>query len=303
MIPFRMDPVTHALAGATIKQLGFKKKAALAVLVISSLAPDIDYITRFWGMDIFLRYHRGLTHGILALFVIPALIGLMPGLRKNFFYYTGISFLGYGLHLLMDLTNQYGTRILSPLDWEQYSLDATFIIEPYITIGLIIAVVMGRLNRKRASLIAAVALLLLFVFVGSKLVLHNKALDFLKARLDANTYKMSPLPNDFLRWWFVVRSGDEFIVGFVDLFSERVCIHERYRQDSSNLLIKKSIEERAVKNFLYFAKYPYASVRTEGENSVVVWRELAYSFRAGEHFVTKVVYDKNGRALKSEFRF
>lgn len=129
-----MDPITHTLAGATIFNLGFKRRFALWVILISSIAPDFDYITRLWGIDVFLRYHRGITHGILALFIIPLLIGLIFGHKKGFFYYTFLSFTAYALHLFLDLTNQYGTRILSPLDWEQYSLDLVFIIDPYVTL-------------------------------------------------------------------------------------------------------------------------------------------------------------------------
>lgn len=303
MITFSMDPVTHALAGAVLKQLGFKRKWALGVLLLSSVAPDFDYITRFWGMDIFLRYHRGITHGILALLVVPAITGLLFGRKKGFLYYYAISFLGYGSHLLMDLTTQYGTRILSPLDWEQYSLDLTFIIDPYITLGLLLCVIIGRLNIKKAPVIAALTLVLLVSYFGLRHYLHNRAEDFLRARVDANTYKMCPLPNGFLRWWFVTRSGDEIMTGVADLFLQRICIQEKYAANPDNPLINRSKEERAVKNFLYFAKYPQAEVRKEGEKTVVIWRELAYSFRAGDHFATKVVFDKDGKVLKSEFRF
>jgi inner membrane protein len=66
-----MDPITHGLAGTTIANLGFKRRFAFWVLIISSIAPDIDYITRIWGEDVFLRYHRGISHGILALFIVP----------------------------------------------------------------------------------------------------------------------------------------------------------------------------------------------------------------------------------------
>ncbi|GAB4406828.1 MAG: metal-dependent hydrolase [Thermodesulfovibrionales bacterium] len=303
MLPFNMDPITHALTGATIKQLGFKRKAALGVLLLASIAPDLDYITRFWGMDVFLRYHRGITHGVIALIAVPVIMGLSFGFKRGFFYYSGISFLGYGAHLLMDLTNQYGTRILSPLDWEQYSLDLTFIIDPYITIGLFLCIILGRINRKRASAIAALTLVLMAFYFGGRYYLHIKTENFLRTRIDANTYKMCPLPNDFLRWWFVARSGDEIMVGFADLFTQRVCIQERYTIDLNDPFINRSKEDRAVKNFLYFARYPYADVKRTGDRTVVTWRELAFSFRAGDHFVTKVVFDKNGRILESGFRF
>ena len=297
-----MDPLTHALTGAAIKQLGFKRKASLAVLLISSLAPDLDYVSRFWGADVFLRYHRGITHGVAALFLVPLIIGIIFGYKKGFLYFFFISLLGYGTHILMDLTTQYGTRVLSPLDWEQYSLDLVFIIDPYITIGLLLCVILGWKNKKRAPVIAAVTLVLMVSYFAGRYYLHDEARDFLKTKVDANTYTLCPLPNDFLRWWFVARSGDEYLTGFADLFTQRVCIQERYKP-VRDPLIERSREERAVKNFLYFAKYPYADVEKEGDKTVVVWRELAYSFRAGDHFVTKVVFDKHGKVLSSGFTF
>ncbi|HWR58501.1 MAG TPA: metal-dependent hydrolase [Thermodesulfovibrionales bacterium] len=298
-----MDPVTHALTGAAINQLGFKRKAALAVLLISSLAPDLDYISRLWGADVFLRYHRGITHGIAALFIVPVIIAIIFGYKKGFFYYFSISLLGYGAHLLMDLTTQYGTRIMSPLDWEPYSLDLTFIVDPHIVIGLLVCVILGWKNKKRAPVIAAVTLILMVSYFGARHYLHDRAKAFLKTRLDANTYKMCPLPNDFLRWWFVTKSGDEFMVGFADLFTQRVCVQERYKINPGDPFIKRSEVLPAVKNFLYFAKHPYADVRKEGDKTVVVWRELSFSFRAGDHFVMKVIFDKHGKVLHSEFYF
>lgn len=298
-----MDPITHVLAGATIAKLGFKRKAVIWVLLLSSIAPDIDYITRFWGTDIFLRYHRGITHGILALFLFPAIIALIFGLKRGFFYYYFTSFLGYGAHLLMDLTNQYGTRILSPLDWEQFSLDLTFIIDPYITTGLFLCVVLWRFNKKKAVAISAITIILLIAYMGGRYYLHDRTRDFLKESLEANTYKMCPLPNDFLRWWFIVKSGDEIKVGFADLFTKRVCVQERYVVAEKDPAIERSKETRVVKNFLYFAKYPYAEVKSEKGKTTVIWRELAYSFMAGEHFVAKVVFDEQGEILKSGFKF
>ncbi len=295
-----MDPVTHALTGAVINQLGFKKKASLAVLLVSSLAPDLDYISRFWGADVFLRYHRGITHGIAALFIVPIIIALIFGYRKGFFYYFFISLLGYGAHLLMDLATQYGTRIMSPLDWEPYSFDLTFIIDPYIVIGLALCVILGWRIKKRAPVMAVVTLMLMVFYFAGRHYLHDEAKQFLKTKLDANTYKMCPLPNDFLRWWFVVKSGDEYAVGFADLFTQRVCVAERFRV-VHDPFIERSRETRAVRNFLYFARYPFAEVRKEGEKTVVTWRELSFSFRAGDHFVTKVVFDRNGRVLTSDF--
>jgi len=298
-----MDPITHGLAGATISQLGFKRKAAFWVLLISSIAPDIDYISRFWGTDIFLRYHRGITHGILALFLIPLVIALLFGLKKSFFYYYFISFLGYGTHILMDLTNQYGTRILSPLDWNAYSLDISFIIDPYISIGLLLCTIFCIFNKKRAVAISTLTVILLISYATGRYHLHNKTRDFLKTRLEANTYKICPLPNAFLRWWFIAKSDGEIKVGFADLFTQRVCVLDTFTQTENNPLIEHSKETRVVKNFLYFANYPYAEIKKDKNKNIVIWRELAYSFMPGDHFIAKVMFDENDKIVKSEFKF
>ncbi len=298
-----MDPITHTLAGATIFNLGFKRRFALLVILISSIAPDFDYITRFWGIDVFLRYHRGITHGILALFTVPLLIGLIFGYKKGFFYYTFLSFTAYALHIFLDLTNQYGTRILSPFDWGQYSLDLIFIIDPYITLGFLLSLIVCRVNKRRALLVALLTFVLLIFYIGGRAYLQAKTLKFVKERIDAQVYKIYPLPNDFLRWWFVARIDDKINIGFADLFTQRLCIQDIYILEKNNPHIEKSKDVRVIKNFIYFARFPYAEVKKDTDKITVTWRELSYSFRAGDHFVAKVLYDKNGNVIDSYFKF
>ncbi|MDH5202579.1 MAG: metal-dependent hydrolase [Nitrospirota bacterium] len=298
-----MDPITHGLAGVTITNLGFNRKAAFLVILLSALAPDIDYVTRLWGADVFLRYHRGITHGILALFIVPVIIGLIFGLRKGFFYYFFIAFLSYSAHLFMDLTTQYGTRILSPLDWEPYSLNLMFIIDPYVTIGLLLSVIFCVMNKKRAILISIITVVLLASYTGGRYYLYGKTKEFLKERIEANTYTLCPLPNDFLRWWFVVMSGNEFKVGFADLFTGRICVHETYKVHNNDPFIEMSKKEGVVRNFLYFAKHPYVEVKRGDKMTTVTWRELSFTIRPEEHFVAKVFYDKEGKVITSYFKF
>jgi inner membrane protein len=298
-----MDPITHAFSGAVIHQLGFRRKAALFVLIFSAIAPDFDYITYLWGADVFLRYHRGITHGIPALIVFPVIMAFIFRKKGGFFYYYLVSFLGYGSHLFLDLTNQYGTRILSPLDWNQYSLDLTFIIDPYVTVGSLLCIIIGRVNRPRAKLAAICTVILFAGYLGGKAYLQGEAKQFLKTKIDANIYKIYPLPNDFLRWWFITKSGNEINSGFADLFTGRVCVHDRYILNDNDPAIVESKKNRVVQNFLYFARYPYAEVKREHNKTIVTWKELSYSFMAQEKFFAKVVMDKNGKVIESYFKF
>lgn len=298
-----MDPITHALSGGLLYQLGFKRKAALFVLIFSAIAPDLDYATRLWGLDLFLRYHRGITHGILALFSFPFIMAIIFRKKGGFFYYYFISFLSYGFHLFLDLTNQYGTRIFSPFDWEQYSLDLTFIIDPYISFGLILTIIVARLNKKRTAVIALCFILMLGGYIGARAYLSKKAKEFLKTNIDANIYQVYPLPNDFLRWSFLTKTSDSISTGFVDLFTKRICVYERYNLNNPDPAVEASKKTRVVQNFLYFARFPYAEVRHENGRTVVLWKELAYSFMAGDRFFAKVFFDKNGNIIKAYFKF
>jgi len=300
-----MDPVTHALAGAFIPKTVFGRKASLWVSMISSIAPDFDYITGFWGADTFLRYHRGITHGIIALFIFPLMTGIILKyhFKKGFLYYSFLSFIAYGLHLFMDLTNQYGVRILSPLDWNMYSLDITFIIDPYITLGLFTSLLFFYYKKKGRVVISFLTLILFVLYITGRYHLKNASEELLRERMDEYVYRLCPLPGDFFRWWFVSRTGNVYKTGFVDLFTERVYIQERlvYSEKEPEIILSKSTE--AVKNFLTLAQSPYSEVRREGNRTTVVWHELSYAFLPGDHFVAKVIYDRNGKVVHSSFRF
>jgi inner membrane protein len=172
-----------------------------------------------------------------------------------------------------------------------------------ITIGLLLSVILGKVNKHRSAVIAICAVLLFAGYIGGRAYLQKEVKQFLKTKMDANIYKVYPLPNDFLRWWFITKSGNEIDTGFVDLFTKRVYIQDKYRMDNNDHAILESRKNRVVQNFLYFARYPYAEVKRENSKTIVIWKELAYSFMAGESFFAKVVIDKNGKVIESYFKF
>ncbi|GBE31190.1 hypothetical protein BMS3Bbin05_00087 [bacterium BMS3Bbin05] len=300
-----MDPVTHTLTGITLSNFAPKRRAFFWILVISSVLPDIDYVTRIPGLDVFLRYHRGITHGILAVILVPLLLSLVFRIiyGSGFFHFFLFSFIGYSIHILMDLTNQYGTRVLSPFDWHQYSLGLTFIIEPYVTLTLITAVIATKVFRKKPILISLIAFLCISGYVAGKYVLKGVAESFLKDRIESEEVYLAPLPNDFLRWWYVARTSDKIQTGMVDLFTQRVYLHDNLVYSDDDPLIVRSRETRVVRNFLYFARFPYPSVFTKEKYTLVEWRELSYAYIPGRHFVADVIFDQNGAVIDSSFRF
>jgi inner membrane protein len=203
----------------------------------------------------------------------------------------------------MDLTNQYGTRILSPFDWDQYSMGLTFIIDPYITLTLIAVFIVTKVFKQKPFIISLIAVLLISGYVMSKAVLKNTAGTFLKERIEHKEIHLAPLPNDFLRWWYVARTHDTIQTGLVDLFTERVYVHDTLLYSDYDPMVMRSREERVVENFLYFARFPFPAVYSKDKYTLVEWRELSYSYIPGRHFVADVLFDENGTVINSSFRF
>lgn len=274
--------------------------------MISSVAPDIDYAARIWGVETFLAYHRGPTHGVLALALAPGLMALIAaGFKREFFYYYFVGFLGYGVHILMDLTNQYGTKALWPISDTMYSLDLIFIIDPYILIALSSALVLIKMRKDKAVLIAATVFVLLACNVGLKYHLHEKAMKNIRQQAgDYVVRRVSPFPASYLRWWFVVENHEEYKTGMIDMLLSKVYFDRVFAKPGDDQRIYKSRGIRTVKIFLDFARLPHASVENRADGaSVVTWRELSFTFLPGEHFSAKVFFDRDQKLVKSYFKF
>jgi len=298
-----MDPITHSLAGIAVKQAFFNKKnIALTLAIIASILPDIDYITKIWGTDVLLRYHRGITHGFLALVLISLILAFIFKNKIGFIKAFFIAFVCYGLHILFDLSNQYGTKALSPLDWNSYGFEINFIIEPWVSLPLLISFIAGLINKKKASLIALLSLLLVTSVFVSRYFFQQEARALLKKNIDANIYKVYPLPNDFLTWSFLTKSSNEVAIGIVDIFSKRVVKVELFKLNFTDPMIELSRKNKVIENFLYFASFPYAEVIREDKRIIVIWRDLAYAYMAGNRFSAKVIYDLNGKVIDAGFR-
>jgi len=75
-----MDNLTHSLVGALIGQMGLKRKTGLAMptLIIAANIPDIDAVATLLGGHQHLALRRGITHGPIAMVVLPLLLwGIM----------------------------------------------------------------------------------------------------------------------------------------------------------------------------------------------------------------------------------
>lgn len=144
-----MDNFTHTLTGVLLGRAGLKRLSgrATAALVISSNLPDIDsFIAPLWG-EPSIKAHRGFTHGIGGIAVLPfftvAIILLWERLRPGKtpvrpWPLLIVAFVGSLFHSVWDWLTSYGTRLLEPFSHRWFYGDAWFILDPWIWIALII---------------------------------------------------------------------------------------------------------------------------------------------------------------------
>mgnify|MGYP002777039434 CR=1 FL=1 len=156
-----MDNLTHSLAGALLGQMGLKKLTgrAMPTLIIAANIPDIDAYASFLG-TYGLTVRRGITHGPLALLLLPVMLtGLVllynrwrPAAQP---VHAGklllLAYIGTLSHPALDWLNSYGIRLLEPFSSTWYAGDTLFIIDVWIWAALIGCFVWSRWREKRGG--------------------------------------------------------------------------------------------------------------------------------------------------------
>lgn len=162
-----VDPLTHSLTGAALSRAGLNRTTPLATatLVIAANAPDVDALVTFAGTYTSLALRRGITHGPIAMLLLPFIVtGAMllydRGRRRRkqadlprvrALPTLGLATLGVLTHPALDWMNTYGIRLLSPFSERWFYGDSLFIIDPWIWLALaapLVAVYAGTRRRQ-----------------------------------------------------------------------------------------------------------------------------------------------------------
>ncbi len=162
-----MDNLTHSLVGAVLGQMGLKTKTGLAMptLILAANLPDIDAACVIYGRAA-LSMRRGLTHGPIALLVLPVLLcALMLGFDRwqarrgtrppgrlpiDKGWLLVLAYIGCLSHPALDWLNNYGVRLLAPFRHRWYYGDTLFIIDVWIWLALGLTVWLSLRREKRA---------------------------------------------------------------------------------------------------------------------------------------------------------
>ena len=320
-----MEPFTHAFSSLALARAGQKRLPRFGdlMLVVSGVAPDLDYSSYFGGASAFMRLHRTLLHsiigsGLMACAIAGAFCILdrrMPRQKTaqtsslpplGFASALAVCALGALGHALLDLISGVGVPLLWPFHAHWYGWPLATNFDPWIlallVAGLLLPILFKLVNeevtsgQKRRSGVpsAVITLLLLVGYVGFRAHLHNEAVDLLLSReyhgriaLSAGAFPEASSP---FYWRGVAVTDDtleevEVSPTRAEQFDPHNSLTQYKPQDSPALQVAE--KSAAAARFLEYARIPIASVRRMEHDYRVEVRDAR--FREGDESSANVI--------------
>jgi inner membrane protein len=198
-------------------------------------------------------------------------------------------------HILLDILTAYGTEIFYPLSDMSVSLATTFIIDPYFTLIIVLALFISFQLRTRLPAFIGLALLLVYITVQWQLKLSaiQIAQDF-GAGLITIDSKITALPQPFspLNWRVIVQRDQEYSTALLDIsgFSEKL-----FKSQASNHWVGLISAYKSRDN-LYWQDYSLFDLDPDNvPTSSAVWQhDDMEKFRQFAKFPVLYRFDESG---------
>jgi inner membrane protein len=321
-----MEPITHALASLALGRAGLNKVTRIAtpMLLVSGLVADLDWVSRLGGASAFLYGHRTATHSLLGTAVLSGAVALLfvfAGRKYPRFATCTLPALllcgvGAGVHLLLDLTNGYGVKLMWPFSAKWYAGDLTDSVDAWIIFFLLAGLLLPELFRlvlqeigakpsrggRQRGAIAGLAFVALFI--AARGVVHQRAVGLLDSREYANQEPLVvaafPRPANPFVWSGVVETDDALVNMDVPVSSGRVFHPELaavHFKPHETLALKNAGNSATAIEFLSYARFPLANVEPEGDGYQVRLRDMRFaSDLPGRRGIIAVI-DLNAQSL------
>ena len=292
-----MDNLTHSLVGALIGQMGFKRKTGLAMptLIIAANIPDIDAVATLLGGQQHLALRRGLTHGPIAMLVLPLLLwGIMlwfdqwqtkRGKRpeKRLPVHKGwllvLAYIGCLSHPLLDWFNSYGIRLLEPFSSQWFYGDTLFIIDIWLWAALIAGVWMSQRRERlgtswRAPALVSFTAICAYILANGLITGHAEQLTVKAVRqkhdLVPTLVVANPVPVKFWKREMLWRDDRYYGQGIYTAFDD-VRIDDNARAHHMGVDDKRSFAANVVDQspLLFWSRMPVAQILSAGDQKML----------------------------------
>jgi len=320
-----MEPVTHVLASVALAKAGVGRgmRGAVPMLLASGLAADLDWLAYFGGPRAFVWLYRTWSHSLLWTVAIAAAVaGVYLLMRKSaghqrprFLPVFLVCLAGAGLHLLLDLGNPYGVKLLWPFSGKWVAWDLLTFVDPGLLFLLVAGLLLPALFRlvteeigakaRRSGRGAAVALVLVALYLGGRWMLHERAHAQLMARmyhgaipLTAAAYPQAASP---FNWNGVVATENTIEEVTVPLGPGSQFDPDRSRthfKPEATPQLEAALESEMAKRFVAYARFPLASVERIEEGWRVTLRDVRFANgSAGVGVELEIDVDKQAQVI------
>ena len=299
-----MDTITHGLIGSLGSKTGYYQKfgkIATYSFLFGSIFPDIDVIVAILGPDFTMRYHRGITHSLLAVPLFSILVTYITTLIFKTREYKKIYpmvLLGMYSHIFFDLITAYETVAFDPISIKRYNWNLVFILDPFITLPVIAGLIVS--YKKRA--LAFKTSVIIFLFLSSYLMTcyfvkeHNKnrIIEYTKTHnTQVEKLDIYPRPLAPFYWLGVVETKDSFYRAQVSSLSKDSLIFESFSKSDVNGFVDAARDHRVAKLYFWFADFPVAKYLRSGDEHIVEIVDLRFRMLSRRTpFTLRYVFDK-----------
>ena len=297
-----MDNVCHTLVGAALARTGLKRRTALAssTMMIGANFPDIDIFSAALGPGSTIEYRRGITHGLLALAVLPFVLAALMLLWNRVTVSRRVdsdgkvvprqilllSAISIWTHPTLDWMNSYGMRWLMPFDGTWFYGDSLFIVDPWLWIALGVGVLLSR-RRERADAAnpwkpARIAVGASVAYIIAMMGLQNVAEGIARENLagtgrDREKLVVTASPANPLWWRVHADDGARYTMGHVKLYAGRLDLEpETLDKGAGDPRVVRALRDESDHPFLDWARLPFYRVAETPEGTVVRVTDARY---------------------------
>ncbi|UCF41984.1 MAG: metal-dependent hydrolase [Gemmatimonadota bacterium] len=268
-------------------ETGLRRRTALgtATLLIGANLPDLDVLAYVASPVHALWLRRGVTHGLLALALLPLLLAAAMLVWDRLVRRRGgrappspvvpsqvvlLSLIAVATHPVLDFMNTYGMRWLMPFSGRWFYADTLFIVDPWIWGLLAAGILIAR--RKGAASVAAArprgnparwALLVLVVYIAAMAASNVAARGLVRRSLVAMGYAepqrlmAAPRPLNPLGRWVVIEDGGVYRFGTFDWLRHPRFVLDQFVIPRNPSGIATATQAPTVRRFLSWARFPY----------------------------------------------
>jgi len=307
-----VDNVCHTLVGAACGAAGLNRRTRFgaATLLISANIPDVDVLVFATGSP-WIEFRRGWTHGILAQIVLPvALTGLVwwfdrirrargsagdratvaPPASAPRPFHAGwtllLAFVGVYSHVFLDYLNNYGVRLLTPINWQWFYGDAIFIVDPWMWIMMAVGIWLA--GSRGAPRPARVALAVMSCYIAAMLISGWAARGMVAASwssvhgTEPRELMVGPVPLWPFSRQVIVDAGDHYEYGTFSWSRRTVTlVPEKIPKNSDAPEVAAARGDNNIRAFLVWARFPFWTIEATTSGTRVTVSDMRFPGRNG----------------------